>query len=127
MYTAPTSSGDTRIDLNGEPDTPLETLDSFDLQDVDLIKIDCEGGELFVLQGAFETLKRCKPVVVVEQKPGKAQQFGLPETGAVAYLQKLGAQLRLTMSGDFFSAGTNQWNVFGCSSVSMNGRRSPMT
>jgi FkbM family methyltransferase len=100
MYTAPTSSGDSYV--MGTGDIPMKRLDDFDLQDVDFIKLDCEGYELHALRGGEETLKRCKPVVCVEQKPGKAQQFGLKETGAVNYLQDLGAKLRLTMSGDFF-------------------------
>jgi len=100
MFTAPSSSGDSIV--SGEGDIPMRRLDEFDLQDVDFCKLDCEGYELYALRGGEETLKRCKPVVCVEQKPGKAQQFGLKEIGAVNYLQGLGAKLRLTMSGDFF-------------------------
>jgi FkbM family methyltransferase len=100
MFTAPTSSGDSYV--HGEGDIPMKRLDDYELQDVDFCKLDCEGYELYALRGGEETLKRCKPVVCVEQKPGKAQQFGLKEIGAVNYLQGLGAKLRLTMSGDFF-------------------------
>jgi len=100
MFTAPSSSGDSTV--SGEGDIPMRRLDEYNLQDVDFIKLDCEGYELYALRGGEETLKRWKPVVCVEQKPGKAQQFGLKEIGAVNYLQGLGAKLRLTMSGDFF-------------------------
>jgi FkbM family methyltransferase len=100
MYSAPTSSGDSYV--KGEGSIEMRRLDDFNLQDVDFIKLDCEGYELYALRGGEETLKRWKPVVCVEQKPGKAQQFGLKEIGAVNYLQDLGAKLRLTMSGDFF-------------------------
>ena len=100
MYTAPTSSGDSYV--KGEGDIHMKRLDDFDILDVDFIKLDTEGHELFCLRGGEEMLKRWKPVICVEQKPGKAQQFGLKETGAVTYLQGLGAKLRLTMSGDFF-------------------------
>ena len=37
------------------------TLDSFNLQQVDVVKIDVEGHELEVLEGAKETFMRCKP------------------------------------------------------------------
>jgi len=100
MHTAPTSSGDSWV--KGDGDIPMRRLDDLHIPDVDFIKIDVEGYELYALRGAEETLKRCHPVICVEQKPGKAQQFGLPETGAVSYLEGLGAKLRLTMSGDFF-------------------------
>lgn len=99
IRTAPTSSGDSWVD--GEGDIPLKRLDDFLISDVDLVKLDCEGYELFALRGGEETLLRCRPCVIVEQKPGRAQKFGLAETGAVDYLKGLGAKLRKEMSGDF--------------------------
>lgn len=41
-------------------------LDSMGLEDVDAIKIDVEGGELMVLQGAQQLIERDRPVVQVE-------------------------------------------------------------
>jgi hypothetical protein len=93
------SSGNSFI--SGDGDIPLKRLDHFQLDDVDFIKLDCEGGELPALRGGEETIKRCRPCIIVEQKPGRAQKFGLAETGAVAYLQSLGAVLRDEMAGDF--------------------------
>ena len=84
-----------------EESVPVLRLDQFSLMALDFLKLDCEGYELFALQGAEETLKRCKPVVIVEQKPGRAQCHGLPERAAVEYLEGLGAKLRLEMAGDF--------------------------
>lgn len=99
IKTESTSSGDSRV--NGDGDIPLHRLDSFDLQDVDFIKLDCEGYELYALRGAEETIKRCMPVIIVEQKPGHAQRYGLDETGAVDYLKTLGYRLAKEMAGDF--------------------------
>lgn len=99
IHTAPTSSGDSWV--KGKGDIQMKRLDDFDFQEVDFIKLDCEGYELFALRGGEELLKRCRPCVIVEQKPGKAQQFGLPERGAVEFLQDLGAKLRREISGDF--------------------------
>jgi FkbM family methyltransferase len=99
IYTAPTSSGDSWVD--GVGDIPMKRLDDFGLQDVDFIKLDCEGFELFALRGGEEMLKRCRPCVIVEQKPGRAQKFGLRETEAVDYLRGLGAHLRTVISGDY--------------------------
>ncbi len=45
---------------------PIVTLDRFGLGRLDLMKIDAEGMEDEVLQGATETLKRCRPVLYVE-------------------------------------------------------------
>lgn len=99
IHTAPTSSGDSWV--KGEGDIPLRRLDDFDLPNIDFMKLDCEGYELFALRGAEETLKRCQPCVIVEQKPGKAQNFGIGETDAVTYLRDLGAKLRGSISGDY--------------------------
>jgi len=99
IRTEPTSSGDSRVD--GVGDIPMHTLDSMSLENVDLVKIDCEGFELFVLRGAEELLARQKPVVVVEQKPGHAVKYGLGDTDAVPYLVSLGYRVAKELSGDF--------------------------
>lgn len=93
------SSGSTMI--RGDGDIPLRRLDDFELMDVDFIKLDCEGYELFALQGGAETICRDMPTIIVEQKPGRAQRFGLPETGAVTFLEGLGYHCNRNMSGDF--------------------------
>lgn len=108
MKTAPTSSGDSFVSghsmiaqVEGDGTIPMMRLDDLHLENVDYIKADLEGFELFAMRGAEETILRCKPCIMVEQKPGHAQNFGLPETGAVAYLQSLGAVLRAELSGDY--------------------------
>jgi FkbM family methyltransferase len=44
------------------------TLDSFDFSNVSLIKIDVEGHEEAVIQGARETIIRNKPVLIIESE-----------------------------------------------------------
>jgi len=98
------SSGDTGVEPDGEGvKVEQRTLDSFGFDEVDLIKIDCEGYELFVCEGARETLLRNKPVVIVEQKPetGGPDRYGIGETDAVAYLKSLGAVRREGIQGDY--------------------------
>ncbi|HEX7455692.1 MAG TPA: FkbM family methyltransferase [Gallionella sp.] len=93
------SSGGTHI--SGAGDIPLKRLDDFELPDVDFIKIDCEGYELAVLQGAVETLQRCHPCIIVEQKQHiMAKNFGTSGTPAVDFLIALGAKQRAVLSGD---------------------------
>src|SRR5207253_506901 len=50
---------------SGEP-VPLVTLDSLNLPRCDLIKIDVEGMETAVVEGAAQTLARFQPVLYVE-------------------------------------------------------------
>lgn len=102
IETAPTSSGDSRVDINAvDPQIPLKTLDTFGFKEVDFIKLDCEGYELFALRGGEQTIRECLPTIIVEQKPGRGQRFGLPETGAVDYLIGLGYKTAAVMSGDY--------------------------
>ena len=51
--------------ITGPGVIPVKTLDSFGL-DLDLIKIDTEGYEPNVLEGARDTIRRCRPVVFFE-------------------------------------------------------------
>lgn len=107
IATTPGSSGDTWLEpqrtagLKPDGTIPVERLDDFNLRDVDFIKLDCEGYELFALRGGEETLLRCRPCICVEQKPNRAQKYGLAERGALPWLESLGAKLRQEMSGDF--------------------------
>ncbi len=50
----------------GTIEVPLVTIDSYEFQGVGLIKLDVEGFELQALQGAVNTIARCKPVLYVE-------------------------------------------------------------
>jgi len=45
---------------------PVKTLDSFQIPEVDLIKVDVEGYELEVLRGARQTLARTRPPLMIE-------------------------------------------------------------
>lgn len=46
--------------------TDFLTIDSLQLKDCDLIKIDTQGWESRVLKGAAKTIEACKPVLIVE-------------------------------------------------------------
>ena len=76
-------------------------LDSFGFAEIDLVKIDCEGYEPAVIDGAVETLRRTRPVVVVEQhlQPGPSR-YGFGPTAAVDRLTALGMSVRTTLGSD---------------------------
>lgn len=100
IHTAPTSSGDSWVSGGGSIE--MHPLDWFDFPDVDVIKIDCEGYEENVLRGAMETIRRCRPVVLVEQKRDMAaSRFGLQPLGAVNLLLEAGYTQAAEMSGDY--------------------------
>jgi len=111
----PGSSGDTGVDPDAELSSlrasidddgtvvQMKTLDSFELDEVDFIKADCEGFELFVMRGAEQTLRRNKPCIIIEQKPetGLAQRYKIGVTDGVKFLESLGAIRRKTIQGDY--------------------------
>ena len=59
--------GGIEIGLGGEK-TKMITIDSLELKNVDLIKIDIEGCEKMAIWGAKKTIERCRPVVIYEFK-----------------------------------------------------------
>jgi FkbM family methyltransferase len=56
--------GTTNIRPDDDGNYLFKTLDSLNIQKIDLVKIDVEGHEMEVLKGAAETLKRCKPLYI---------------------------------------------------------------
>lgn len=60
------SDTDVDVDEIERHRTPLRTLDSFGLSPVGLIKIDVEGHEFAVLEGARDTIARYHPTILVE-------------------------------------------------------------
>jgi FkbM family methyltransferase len=70
-----------QYDRSGEQDTTItvvtEQLDRFLPTNYTphLIKIDVEGAELFVLEGAAETLRRCQPIVIFEHGLGASEFY----------------------------------------------------
>jgi FkbM family methyltransferase len=52
----------------GEGEIELIAIDNFFLDDVSLIWLDIEGMEADALRGAINTIKRCRPILVLENK-----------------------------------------------------------
>ena len=97
------SSGNSMVDIKGKGSVEMRTLDSFGFEDVDLIKIDTEGYEVFVLRGAEMTIKASWPVIVVEQKRDhSSSHFGVPALSAVTLLKNWGYEIAQEISGDYF-------------------------
>lgn len=53
-----------------EPYIPLLKIDDLNLPKCDLIQLDIEDYEYFALKGAEETLRRCKPTLILENGTG---------------------------------------------------------
>lgn len=92
-------------EVNNSPTADLtQTLDSFNLAP-QLIKIDVEGFELRVLMGAEETIKRARPIFIIECK-GIGESFRDPQ-GPLFYLKSLGYSVYHRISHDYVLTPTN--------------------
>jgi FkbM family methyltransferase len=66
-YSAPGNFGGIGMDMVEEGEAvPMGKLDDFHLDRVDFIKLDVEGFESKVLEGAAETIARCRPIMYIE-------------------------------------------------------------
>lgn len=58
---------------------PLVTLDQMDLRDIDVMKIDVEGHEAAVLDGAWRSIERDRPTLIIEieerHHPGRSEEI----------------------------------------------------
>lgn len=99
----PKDSGGTHVRAAGVEDgIVLRALDEFIFSEVDFLKVDVEGWEHQVIEGARDTIMRCRPVVIVEQKQHKLKpNFGITGTPAVDLLRDMGYRLVREISGDF--------------------------
>lgn len=97
----------------------LRTLDSFEFQDVDMLKVDVEGHEQHVFEGAVKTIRRCKPVILVEIEE---RHLGFSPANTIDFIEKLGYEsfvlvdnkLIKTSDFDYLSNQRNcvRWNNF---------------
>ena len=79
------SSGDSLHDTGRQPETPYSIikvpLKKFDdipeARNVTVIKMDCEGAEISILQGMVETISRNRPLIVTEFYEENQRAFGI--------------------------------------------------
>jgi FkbM family methyltransferase len=68
MRVDPVNMGRTRVDPDGELRVRAARLDDYGLDGVTLVKVDVEGWQEHVLEGARETLARCRPALLAEDE-----------------------------------------------------------
>lgn len=78
----------------------IRTLDSFEFDVVDYIKIDVEGLEVQVLRGAIETIKRCRPVITTEINADNPESVRR-SVETISMLEGLGYEYQRTIGSDF--------------------------
>ena len=86
--------------VRGGTDARISRLDDFNFSGVDLIKIDVEGYEGCVLQGAEKTLAEFKPVVVIEENGLGKKFYGTEWVDPTTVLRKHGYRMRMRFNKD---------------------------
>lgn len=81
----------------GEGTIPTVRIDDLELTDLAFLKLDVEGYEQQALEGAADTIRRYKPLIMFEDKDRLSARYGDPG-GAHGFLESLGAKL-LTVVG----------------------------
>ena len=72
-------------------DVPMWPLDHFDVKNLDFLKLDVEGYELFALKGAEQTIHNQRPAILVEQN-GLSERYGYDATDLAVWLKEHGYQ-----------------------------------
>ena len=72
----------------GEVQIPARTIDSYNFTDVDVMKLDTEGTEWLIVQGAKATIELCRPVMQIEMW-GWERRFGLNNLAMLDYFKSL--------------------------------------
>lgn len=79
----------TQVRYNESGDTQAVAIDSFNFQECGLLKLDIEGAEFMAIQGAIETIKRCRPFIVCEAN-NLGRRFGHENRDTLQLIRSLG-------------------------------------
>jgi FkbM family methyltransferase len=75
---------------NGNVKVKTLLLDGFDFEDVDFIKIDTEGSELMVLEGAIDTIIKYKPLIMCEMLRKWTKRFNYTPNDIIEFMERIG-------------------------------------
>lgn len=87
--------------IEADDSTPLEftvpatALDQFALARCDFLKLDVEGYEPRALQGAIDTIKRCRPIMFIEVNEGALYRAGSSVATLVGLISALGYEWKI--------------------------------
>jgi hypothetical protein len=78
----------------------MTTLDSYNLSNVDVIKIDVEGSELHVLEGAPTLIDTQQPLIQVELRDTHCKRFGYTPDDIIQYVMGKGDYVMSDFNGN---------------------------
>jgi FkbM family methyltransferase len=84
--------GDTSVGEGGEP-VKVQAIDDFGIIDLDFIKIDVQGYELFALQGGENTIKQLLPDIFIEVEEHQLAKFDVTKDQLFDYIKSFGYRM----------------------------------
>lgn len=78
-------------------DAEIIPLDHYDWDDVDLIKIDAEGFEGMIIQGALKMIERSRPIILYEKKDAPLRAYGHHELAPLEMISHLGYRMLIDL------------------------------
>ena len=116
--------GDVHVGLETEKSDKVEMrrLDSFEFQNVSVIKIDVQGFEMEVIEGAEETIKKHRPVIFIEIEEDQLERYGKTSEDLISKIESFGYYVKrfledvtfFTTSGkclDFFAVPKEKFDI----------------
>ena len=81
---------DKKSDFNSFEEVQSDTIDSFEFNEVKVIKIDVQGYESNVINGALKTIKKHRPYIFIEIEEKCLIKFGSSEQELIKIIEDLG-------------------------------------
>jgi FkbM family methyltransferase len=78
----------------------VKTIDSYGFQDVGFIKLDIEGYEKFALEGAQDTIARCRPTLQLEIRANQCRKFNYSAEDMIDWIRSLGYTVMSKNTGE---------------------------
>ena len=100
----PEETGNTYISEHGTREIDIKRLDEIDLPKIDYIKIDAEGYEIKVLQGAEGLITRDEPYIHVEVKNKILERHGLTAADIDKYFAEIDYKMVYRIKSEFVYA-----------------------
>lgn len=100
-FASTSENGHSHIDKTGEKGREVRSLkldtwmrDNPDINQIDVIKIDVEGAEKMVLEGATDLIMRFKPIILCEADKNTAGAFDYAPQDLIAIFSNMGYETR---------------------------------
>jgi FkbM family methyltransferase len=72
----------------------IKTVDSYEFENVGLIKIDAQGFESYILSGAINTINKHRPYIFIEIEDDQLKKYGFDEQSLISQIEKMGYIVR---------------------------------